>query len=229
MTGRDFLLAIDTTGPACALALAAAGAPAVVGLSRPMATGHAEALLPLLETLLRTTSTATNDIGRIAVITGPGSFTGIRVGIAAARGLALALSCPVRGWSALAILAADARRRAGDKRVLALLPSRGSQLYGQLFDAAGQALTEPLILERGEIAMRFAGATDLLAGFVPEGLGEALSLSAVPPPADGLATALARHAQGDHSEGWEGLPAPLYLRDAAAIPSPSPGLPMEGG
>ena len=89
------ILGIDTSSDQCAVAL--------VDRSRQwshtesMSRGHAEALFPMIEDVIRQAGCAVSDLSRIAVCTGPGSFTGVRAGIAAARGLALGLSIPAVG------------------------------------------------------------------------------------------------------------------------------------
>ncbi|MBZ0141385.1 MAG: tRNA (adenosine(37)-N6)-threonylcarbamoyltransferase complex dimerization subunit type 1 TsaB, partial [Pseudorhodoplanes sp.] len=85
------VLAIDTALEACAAALLDTKRGALLAsVSLPMTRGHAEALMPVIETVMRDSGLAFSDLDRIAVTTGPGSFTGLRVGIAAARGIALA-------------------------------------------------------------------------------------------------------------------------------------------
>src|SRR6201989_3424662 len=79
-----------------------------------MLRGHAEALLPMLQRVMQQANFGFSDIDRIAVTTGPGSFTGLRVGIAAARGLALAAEKPAVGLSTLSAYAAP--HMASDER-----------------------------------------------------------------------------------------------------------------
>src|SRR5262245_23973062 len=78
-------------------------------------TGHAERLMPIVEQTLARSSVALADIDRLAVSVGPGSFTGVRVGVAAARALALATGKPAVGVTSLAAIAHQARRDLGDK------------------------------------------------------------------------------------------------------------------
>src|ERR1700754_1678010 len=89
------LLAIDTAGPRLQLALLRDGA--VDTLVEDMAQGQAERIFPAIGELLARNSVAYADLTRLAVTTGPGSFTGLRIGLAAARGLGLALEIPVVG------------------------------------------------------------------------------------------------------------------------------------
>ena len=92
------LLAIDTALAACSAAvLDTASGGILASESLPMLRGHAEALIPLLGRVMQQSGLAFADLDRIVVTTGPGSFTGLRVGIAAARGLGVATGVPVAG------------------------------------------------------------------------------------------------------------------------------------
>src|SRR4051812_18694458 len=102
------VLAIDTAGPDCAVALARFDADRIEILARgaeSIGRGHAERLLPIIESVLSQAGCSFHDLDRVAVTVGPGSFTGVRVGIAAARGLALALNIPAVGVGTLDALA----------------------------------------------------------------------------------------------------------------------------
>src|SRR5258708_23650383 len=100
------VLAIDTALEACSAAvLDTERADGAVYESLPMVRGHAEALIPLIARVLKRAGLAFSEIDRIAVTTGPGSFTGLRVGISAARGIARAAKKPVVGLTALAACA----------------------------------------------------------------------------------------------------------------------------
>src|SRR5580658_2577328 len=101
------VLAIDTALAACSAAiLDTAHGGIVVSASLPMTRGHAEALIPLLGRITAEARMAFRDFDRIVVTTGPGSFTGLRVGIAAARGIALSIGKPAVGLSTLSAYAA---------------------------------------------------------------------------------------------------------------------------
>jgi len=97
------ILGINTTGDACETALVRDGA-IVAERSEPMMQGHDARLAPLVDELMRTTSVAFAALDRIAVVVGPGSFTGIRVGVAFARGLSLSLDVPSVGVTSLEAL-----------------------------------------------------------------------------------------------------------------------------
>src|SRR5260370_17421200 len=103
------ILAIETALDACAAAVLDTDASKIVAQeSQPMKRGHAEALMPLIARVMNASGVAFAALDRIAVTTGPGSFTGLRVGLSAARGIALAAGKPVVGLTTLAPYAAPA-------------------------------------------------------------------------------------------------------------------------
>ncbi|MCX5580706.1 tRNA (adenosine(37)-N6)-threonylcarbamoyltransferase complex dimerization subunit type 1 TsaB [Kaistia terrae] len=140
------LLAIDTALENCSVGLSTGGA--VFLRAQTIGKGHAELLMPEIAALLAEAGLPAAAITRLAVSVGPGSFTGLRVGIAAARGLALVNRIPVVGVTTLlshAALAASERQAGRDRPILALLPARGDELYGQLFTAALEPVGEAVL------------------------------------------------------------------------------------
>ncbi len=127
--------------------------PAQLG-ERP---AHAAALLPAIERVA-TAAGGWSAVGRIAAGTGPGSFTGLRIGIATARALAAALGKPAVGVGTLDALALG-MREAGDggRDLLAALDARRGQLFAGLYDADGSALGEPFLADPGELAAFASG------------------------------------------------------------------------
>src|SRR5204862_6442458 len=101
------ILAIDTALEVCAAAVLDTNTSQLIAQeSLPMKRGHAEALMPLIARVMKTSGVAFTSLDRIAVTTGPGSFTGLRVGLSAARGIALAAAKPVVGLTTLTAYAA---------------------------------------------------------------------------------------------------------------------------
>ncbi len=101
------ILAIDTALDACAAAVLDTTTSKVIALeSQAMKRGHAEALMPLIARVMKESGVAFDALDRIAVTTGPGSFTGLRVGLSAARGIGLAAGKPVVGVTTLSAYAA---------------------------------------------------------------------------------------------------------------------------
>ncbi len=117
------ILGFDTSGPHCAAALLDGGRIAV-GRLEPMARGQAERLMPMLEEVLAEAGIAWTDLAAIGVGTGPGNFTGIRIGVSAARGLAMSLRIPAVGVTSTDALLLDARPGA-----MAAIPAPRGQAY----------------------------------------------------------------------------------------------------
>jgi tRNA threonylcarbamoyladenosine biosynthesis protein TsaB len=99
------VLGLDTTGADCS-ACVLRGETVLAYMSEPIGRGHAERLAPMVVEVLETAGLSPNDIDRIAVCTGPGSFTGLRVALSFAKGFALPRRTPVLGFDALIITAA---------------------------------------------------------------------------------------------------------------------------
>lgn len=119
---------------------------------------HATALLPEIE---RAVSAAGgwDEVDALAVGLGPGSFTGLRIGIATARALAQGLGKPVIGVGTLEALAGGIAERqgTGGRPVLAVVDARRSQVFAALNDAGGAAVWEPFVADPGQLASRVAG------------------------------------------------------------------------
>lgn len=149
MTTLPITLAIDTAAPRLQLALLRADGTTDVSLD-DIATGHAEILFDRLAVLLARNDLTHADIERIAVTTGPGSFTGLRIGLSAARGLGLARKLPVIGIPSLLALSLGI----ASGPVTVLLDARRGEAYFQAFSAPGVAGTEPMLLPIEEARSR---------------------------------------------------------------------------
>src|SRR5579864_8594630 len=138
------ILAIDTALDACAAAVLDTEASKVIALeSQPMKRGHAEALMPLIGRVMGEAGTGFADLGLIAVTTGPGSFTGLRVGLSAARGIALAANKPVVGLTTLSAYAAPVIGEDEAHPILSAIDARHDQVYFQVVGGDGASLVEP--------------------------------------------------------------------------------------
>lgn len=140
------LLAIDTAAPRLQLALLSAGGPVDTSID-DIAQGHAEILFDRIGTLLERNGLAYERLTRVAVTTGPGSFTGLRIGLSAARGLGLARSIPVLGIPTLLALSLAAPE-AGPVSVL--LDARRDEAYFQRFSAPGLPADQARLLPMAE-------------------------------------------------------------------------------
>ncbi len=141
-------LALDTSGPHVQLALATKDHIEV--LTEPVARGHAEILFERIAHLMERAGLGWSDIGRIATSTGPGSFTGLRIGIAAARGLGLARQCPVVGIPNLLALSLGVSLPSGSEEAgfSITLDARRKQAYVQHFRAPGVPAAPPRLVDQ---------------------------------------------------------------------------------
>lgn len=200
------ILALDTCLSRCSAAVLA-GDRVLAQASEPMQRGHAERLAPMVQEVMAGADLAFGALHRLAVTIGPGSFTGMRAGLAFARGLALALDKEVIGLSSLEVLAL-AEGAAGWRA--AAIPSAAGVFFALYQD--GEARIAPVRLSLEEARGHLAGRSFRLHGPIAiefAGLGGECSITDAP-----CVLALARLASGkDPSEN----PAnPLYLRAALA-------------
>ena len=176
---------------------------------------QAARLLPAIEAVLAEAAIDRRELGLIAVTIGPGSFTGVRVGLAAARGLAVGLAVPLAGVTTTAVLLAQAASRG--RLVIAAIDSR----LGDWFCAIGEGDAAPFVTSARDLAVRVAGrpcfvigagAKMLAADLVVAGI-DSIAEEAVPDP-----VTLGRLAGDAGADAWrvrnaqEGLARPLYLR-----------------
>lgn len=220
------ILAIDTALDACAAAVLDTDAGNVVALeSRAMKRGHAEALMPLIGRVMGEAATSFAALGRIAVTTGPGSFTGLRVGLSAARGIALAASKPVVGVTTLTAYAAPVVSQSAEHPVVSAIDARHDHVYFQVVSGDGSALVRPKVAPVAEAlnAWRFGA---------PHLVGDAALMLAERWPAHAVAPFKvdAQPAPDIAWVGWLGAavspdaapPRPFYLRSPDAKPPKEP-------
>ncbi len=148
---KNVLLALDTSGPRLQMALNMDGK--TISFCEEIAKGHAEILFERLQMFLGTSQISYKDLSKIAVTTGPGSFTGLRVGIAAARGLGLALKRPVVGIPNLLALSLD---MPGRRDFSIIVDARRNQFYAQSFVSPGIPLAPPQLLEEGQLQEKWS-------------------------------------------------------------------------
>lgn len=210
MTTHCTLLAFDTSGPYCAAALFHDGQLTL--RTDHMGKGQAEHLMPMLQEMLDAQGLGFNDLDCIGVGVGPGNFTGIRISVSAARGLALGLAKPAVGVSLLEALAYGAARP-----VIAVSDARRNKVYAQYFGVDGDH--DPLMLdpESEAIPELWIREQPVLIGAGGEVLAKRIG-SAVETPQTPLAEAIARLAMTRLDAPYV-PPAPLYLRPADAAPA----------
>ena len=152
------ILAIDTALDACAAGVLDTDAGKLIAQeSLAMKRGHAEALMPLIARVMKASGVAFAALDRIAVTTGPGSFTGLRVGLSAARGIALAANKPVVGLTTLTAYAAPVVSESGEYPVISAIDARHDQVYFQVVSGNGSSLIRPRVapIEEALAAARF--------------------------------------------------------------------------
>ena len=213
------LLAIDTSASHCAVCVLDDAAGTAHRDVRDIGTGHAEVLMGQIAGVLKQAHLTWSDLERIAVCVGPGSFTGVRVGVSAARGLALALGIPAVGVTTLEAIAADAAPLAGGRPILAAIDARRGQLYFQPFDDAGVATADPRAVPV-EQALAMVQSDTVVAGNGAAVLGAdgAVLADAASGDIGTIARLAAARAPG-------AAPVPLYLRSADAKPQTGFALP----
>jgi tRNA threonylcarbamoyladenosine biosynthesis protein TsaB len=176
------ILAIDTALDACAAGILDTDTGKLLAQeSQPMKRGHAEALMPLIARVIKQAGLIFEALDRIAVTTGPGSFTGLRVGLSAARGLALAANKPVVGLTTLTAYAAPVVTQNGEQPVISAIDARHDHVYFQVVSGDGGSLIRPRVapIEEALGASRF-GAPHLV-GNAAKILADRWPAHALPP------------------------------------------------
>ncbi len=217
-----FILAIDTALTACSVAVLALETDAIVaGDSIFMERGHAEALIPLVEQVMRDARLEFADLARVAVTVGPGSFTGLRVGISAARGFALATSKPVVGVTTLAALTAPFLAADDSLPILAAIDARHGHVFMQMFGVGGRTLVAPRAAAAKDAAraaaigpVRIVGSGAMMVAEAwPPGEQLPVSTDAIAAPDVAWVARLGAVAEPSTAEA-----KPLYLRAPDAKP-----------
>lgn len=225
------LLGMDTASNCCSAAIWSDGG-IVAARHQAMTRGHAEAIMPMISDVLAETGISFDGLDGLAVTVGPGSFTGIRTGLAAARGLALATGLPLAGVSTLEIVAHDARSALAAIDLtpdgpcgLVALETRRADLYVQFFTSDATAIDEPLALRPDAVAAMLPPSPLVLAGDgVPRlaeflsgrGDGDIVIDDANAPDARTVASLAARRWSPDGPESCPS-PSPIYVHPPEAV------------
>lgn len=214
------LLAIDTSNERCSAAVLDMATGALLAKADPLiGKGHVELLMDVIATVLRSAEATWSDLTKLAIGIGPGSFTGIRVAVATARGLEISLGIPSVG---VTTLEAQAEPHRGDGRpVLAVHDARRGEVYAALFASDGRELAPPEAMKPDRLP-EFCAAF----GIDPAGLGVVGTGAVI--AANVLPGSLIMADDGETSAPIEAiarigrlrepgaLPLPLYLRGADA-------------
>ena len=163
------VLAFDTSMAACsaAVSLSEGGKPGFHHAWEARERGHAEALVPMIMAVMGEAEIGFDALDRLAVTTGPGSFSGVRIGVATARGLALASGLPLVGINTLELMAHNAAARGAFEQaeILAIAQdARRGQVYFALFDHHKAPLSEPMLLDIEDALAMVPHAQAVVAG-----------------------------------------------------------------
>jgi tRNA threonylcarbamoyladenosine biosynthesis protein TsaB len=225
---RMRILAIDAScGAVSACVLDSGADEAIARHSEPMERGHAEALAPLLERLMFGVEGGFASLERIAATVGPGSFTGIRIGLATARAMGLALDIPVVGVSTLVAFAGPLLLEPHPGIIASVIDARHGRVYFQLFESTGRPLV-PARLEGLREALRAVGAGPVRM------TGNGARLLAMEAARAGLGAELLGNADfpdilavariGLAADPRDCPPRPLYLKSPDAQPATGAGV-----
>lgn len=207
MPPEPFVLAFDTSAAHCAAALLS-GDRVLAERHEDMPTGQADRLMPMLEEMLSGAGIGWRDLAVIGVGTGPGNFTGVRISVAAARGLALGLEIPAVGVTTL-----EAMAHGRDGVRVVTLDARRDAIYAQVFP---EGPAELCALDR--LPPIPGHAAPACIGFRADEVAT-LCAGHVETPRFSLTVAMARIAL---SRRTAPRPAPFYLRGADAAPASDP-------
>ena len=204
------LLAVDTALGACSVALLDDG-KVLAHIFESMDRGHAERLAPMVDEAMKKAATDFVALDRLAVTTGPGTFTGQRVGLAFMRGLRLALRRPLTGVTTLEVMAAAAKAETGKTKAAALHDARREEGY-LLLQQDETVIQQPVVMPFADAvqAIRTFGACALAgtgAQAAAASLGTGFALSSIRQP-DALWVARLACARPTSQD----VPGPLYLR-----------------
>lgn len=215
MIARMKVLGLDSAGSQCAVAVLD-GERVAAARAEAMAHGQAERLVPLIAETLMAAGIAPAALDLIAVTTGPGSFTGIRIGLAAARGLALATGRTVIGIGVFDAYAASVPAAARQGRTLVVaVESKREEFYVQPFAAAGAASAPPAQVHPHDLAAWLPPGPLLLAGDAAERLRANVTARdiAVAPGTNAVDAAwVGRLGRQQANGGATEPPRPFYLR-----------------
>jgi tRNA threonylcarbamoyl adenosine modification protein YeaZ len=215
------ILAIDTALDACSACIATdLSDDLIADESLTLSRGHAEALLPLIERVVARSEGGFESLDRVAVTVGPGSYTGLRVGLSAARAIGLATGIPVVGVTTLSALLAPLLALNGEGLIAAAIDARHGAVYLQAMSLTDGIVVPPSLVGLDEAAERLGrnrltlvgSGAPALAATLRKGGVEAEIAGTAPPEIAWIASL------GMLADPEQALPRPLYLRGPDAAP-----------
>jgi len=221
------VLAIDTALEACSAAVLDTEQGVLASQSVPMVRGHAEALMPLIAKVMGDAKLPFTDLDRVAVTTGPGSFTGLRVGLSAARGIAIASGKPAFGLTTLAAFAAPHIANDDTIALAVAIDARHEHVYLQVFGPGGRTLVTPRVVPVRDAVRASSSGAPRIVGSGAQMLAKEWPTEAKPPTLVDPRRApdidwVAR--LGAAAIDTSTPPKPLYLRAPDAQPPAAAGV-----
>lgn len=210
------ILAFDCSGPACSVALWRDGKVLAQERER-MERGQAEALMPMIDRVMKAGATAFAALGRIAVTVGPGSFTGVRAGLAAARGLSLASHIPAVGILSTAALAAAVppEERRAATRILAAIDTKRGDFYVHQFETDGTPCEQPVAMAADGLSAWLGNRRVVTVGDAAPTVALAIGGGALVSSADSLVDAGILAGIAARATPQPEGPAPVYVHPPA--------------
>ena len=207
---KRFVLALDSAHDACSAAVVSLDGETVSSVSEEMERGQAEALIPMVREAMERAKASFDDLAYIAVTTGPGSFTGVRVGLAAARGLALAAGLPMVGVSVCDAAAFDFyATHPHEHRTLGVVLETKRDDFYVCFFKDGAAVSAPAVACGADLAA--LNGIVFIGNGVPRLIEENGEVPFADMPMPTAETAALLSLTKTPSETY---PQPLYLREA---------------
>lgn len=217
------ILAIDTAANLCAACIYDPGQEQDRGRSvRDIGKGHAEQLMDVIGEALASAGATYAGLTAIAVSVGPGSFTGIRVGVATARGLALALKLPATGITTLEALAFEAGAENPGSTLMAAIDAGRDGLYVAIYDASGAIVERPHIATPEDASRLAESHHAQVCGSAAAKIAAAAPGVRTAPPLAATADIVTYARLAAARPFGDGKPKPLYLRAPDARPQPMP-------
>ena len=216
------ILAVDTALGLCSAAVMDTITDHLIAReSLSMDRGHAEALMPLIDRVMAQVPGGFSSLSRIATTVGPGSFTGLRVGLSAARAIALATSLPIVGITTLSAFAAPFLEGGINRSVASVIDARHQHVYIQISTGDGRILVPPCIISQNDAEALILASKARIVGSAPSLFSNLANKSNYlvvceadqPGPDSEWVARLGAFANPD-----EARPTPLYLRPPDAVP-----------
>lgn len=225
------VLAIDTALSACSACVFDAASGAMLAREQmPMTRGHAEALMPLIERVMSGVEGGFASLERVAATVGPGSYTGLRVGLSAARAIGLACKVPVVGITSLAALAAPLIGRESGRLLVAAIDARHGQVYAAVLAPNGRPVVPPKLSSAKDAARTIGAGPASLVGSGAEAVAReawAMGLDAVVVDPSGAPDVSWVARLGALADPAAAPPRPLYLRAPETTPQDRARIPRQ--